>query len=346
MVIAAGLMLAAGLSGCSATASDSSDPRPTIGLDVQNTTVGFAREWSAGFRAGAQLAGGVRATVTGPATDDGAQEVELFKHLAASAKGGLASAPLAPELMAESQSEAVNSGTPVVSVSTPPSPGSGVKLLLGNDSYELGQMLADEAVRRLPPGATGKIVLGTIAPGLPGQDQRAKGMRDRFAQRLPGARVMGPFDTQKEPSANLAAWRVLVAANPDAMAFLGTGDLDAISLASIRPTSGGTWLAGGYSVDFPALRAVQDGQLFAVVSPEHFLTSAVAGWLLAEHAKSGRPLPQGWFAKPGLLITQANVDEILQRESSDASKLAWFKPQIDTVTANIAQSLRPLEQVR
>lgn len=167
-----------------------------------------------------------------------------------------------------------------------------------------------------------------------------------FAQRLPNVRVMGPFDTQLDPPANLSAWQVLVAANPDAVAFLGTGDLDAINLASIRTSTGGTWLAAGYSVDRRALQAVKDGQLFAVVSPDHFLTAALAGWLLAQHAKGAAPLPEGWYAQPGLLVTSANVDQISQRESSDANKLAWFKPQLDRATANLAPYLRPLNQVR
>jgi ribose transport system substrate-binding protein len=339
-----GLALALSLAGCAA--EQRSDARPVIGLLVQNTKIGYTMELGEGFQAGAQLAGGVRATVAGPPTPDAPKQVELFDRLAASARGGIAAAPAAPELLARPQAQAVNNGIPVIAVSARAAPGSGVRLLIESDNYELGTMLADQAIDRMPPDATGKVIVGTNQPAQPALDQRAKGMRDRFADRLPGVRVMGPFDTQKEPSANLAAWRVLVAANPDAAAFLGTGDLDAISLANIRASTGGSWLAGGYSVDFPALRAVKDGQLFAVVSPEHFLTSAVAGWLLAEHAKDGRPLPQGWYAKTGLMITSANVDEILQRESSDATKLAWFKPQIDMVTANIAQSLRPLEQVR
>jgi ribose transport system substrate-binding protein len=167
-----------------------------------------------------------------------------------------------------------------------------------------------------------------------------------FAQRLPNVRVMGPFDTQLDPPANLSAWQVLVAANPDAVAFLGTGDLDAINLASIRTSTGGTWLAAGYSVDRRALQAVKDGQLFAVVSPDHFLTAAVAGWLLAEHAKDTRPLPEGWLATPSITVTAANVDEIIARQSSEANKLAWYRPQLDRMTRGPAGFLTPLDQAR
>ncbi|GDY30269.1 sugar ABC transporter substrate-binding protein [Gandjariella thermophila] len=338
------LVAGAGLTGCSGPATPAA--RPTIGLVVQNTEVGFAKQWSAGFRAGAQLAGGVDATVTGPPTDDGAMEVDLFRRLTGTAKAGVAVAPLTPELLAGSEADAVDSGIPVVAVSTPPAPGSGVKLLIGNDSYALGEQLADELIRRLPPNATGKVILGNVAPGLAGQDARARGMRDRLTQRMPNLRVMGPFDTQKARAANLSAWQLLVTANPDAVAFLGTGDLDAVNLASIRASTGGTWLAAGYSVDPEALRAVKDGRLFAVVSPDHFLTAAIAGWLLAEHARTGRPLPEGWYAQPGLVVTSANVDEISWRESSDANRLAWFRPQLDRATAGLAAFLRPLDQVR
>ena len=45
---------------------------------------------------------------------------------------------------------------------------SGVKLHIGNDNYELGEKLADELMRRLPPDATGTVVLGNTSPGLAG----------------------------------------------------------------------------------------------------------------------------------------------------------------------------------
>ena len=90
----------------------------------------------------------------------------------------------------------------------------------------------------------------------------------------------------------------------------------------------------------------KDGHLFATVSAEHFLKGAVAGYMLAQHAKSGRKFPEGWFVAPGLLVQSSNVDDIIRRQATEASRLEAARPQIDALTADPAKHLRPLEQAR
>ena len=160
---------------------------------------------------------------------------------------------------------------------------------MGNDNHELGKLLADIVIARLPPGAKGTVVLGTSSPGVPVLDNRAEGIRAEFARKLPGVRVLGAFDTRQEVSANLAAWETLVKANPDALAYLGTGDADGWHLADIRALTHASWLAGAFDLDPKALQGVKAGGLL-LVSPEHFVKGATAGRLQAMHAKdSHRP---------------------------------------------------------
>lgn len=345
VTISCSVVLALGLNGCG-DAKTSGD-RPTIGFVSQNVNRDFSKEMSEGFRAGAQIAGGVEAVVTGPPTHDGLKQVELFRELTAKTKGGIGVSAAAPELLAGPMAEAVESGIPVIAVAGGQiAPGTGVKFIIENDNYELGQLLADETIKRLPANSTGKVILGSNSPAQPALDQRAAGMRDRLAQKMPNMRVMGPLDTQRDAPANKSTWQRVVAANPDAVAFLGTGDIDAVNLASVRAGTQGTWLAAGFSLDPLALRGVKDGHLLASTSAEHFVKGAVAGWLLAEHAKDARQLPEGWFATPGLVVTSSNVDEIISRQASEASKLAWSRPQIDTLTANLDGYMRPLDQIR
>jgi ribose transport system substrate-binding protein len=320
--------------------------RNTIGLVVSKTSSDFAREMGEGYRAGAQGIGGVQVMVTGPATDNGPDQVQRFEELTRGAKGGIAVAPSAPELFARPMAETQAGGTPVITVGGRPAPGSDVRLLVSNDSYGLGETLAEETVKRLPPDCACKIIIGSSSPSHPGLDQRAAGTRDALTRRLPKAQVLGPLDTQLEDSANLAAWRVLVNANPDAVAFLGTADIDAYNLAAIRAETRSRWLAGGFGVDRRTLQAIKDGQLFAAVSPEHFLNTAVAGRLMAEHARGARPLPEGWLVTPGLVVDPANVDDIIRRQSSEAGKLAWTKPQLENIISNQDRFLRPLDQAR
>jgi ribose transport system substrate-binding protein len=216
-----------------------------------------------------------------------------------------------------------------------------VSLFVGNDNYELGKMLAREVIARLPANASGEVIIGTTTPGVPVLDLRAKGIRDELHDRLPRITVRGPFDTKQDVVANLACWKVLVQTNPNALAFLGTGDADGWNLAAIRKDTHGRWLAGAYDLDPRSLQAVKDGNLL-LISPEHFVKGAVAGWLLAQHAAKGTALPTGWIMTPGLAVTTSNVDEITARQVSVEVRAAWFAKQIQDIVTHLRAHLRAL----
>jgi ribose transport system substrate-binding protein len=289
--------------------------------------------------------GGVTEVVSGPRIVDGPREVVLFEEATKEAPDGISVFTLHPELFARPLAKAAKSGIPLIAVDDPPAVGSNVKLFVGNDNYELGVELADEVISRLPAGSKGSIVVGTSSPGAPVLDQRAKGMATRLTERLPGITVVGPFDTKQEVSANRTAWATLVRANPQALAFLGTGDADGFNLADIRQKTRGKWLAGGFDLEPRSLTAVKNGQLL-LISPEHYLKGAIAGRLQARLAKEGTALPEGWIYTPGLAITPKNIDEMVARQISGKTRSAWFANEIDQTLKNINQSLRPMSDVR
>ncbi|SDF81075.1 ribose transport system substrate-binding protein [Lentzea fradiae] len=345
VVLPAVLVFVAGVSGCG-TGQTSDDP-PTIGFLAQNTSRDFSREMSDGFRAGAEIAGGVRTELTGPDTHDGLKQIELLRDLATRATGGIGVSAVAPEIMAEPLARVVEQGVPVMAVAGGQvAPGTGVEFMIENDGFDLGRTLADATADRLPPGASGKIVIGSNSPAMPALDQRVLGMRTRLLERLPNLRVIGPLDTGRDATTNLATWRRLADANPDALALLGAGDVDAVNLAAVHAEKDGKWLAASFSIDPKALQGVKEGHLFATISAEHFLKGAVAGWMLAQHAKSGRKLPEGWFVAPGLVVESSNVDEIIRRQASTAARLEAARPRIEALTANPMRYLRPLDQAR
>ncbi len=345
VVLPAVLLAVTGVSGCGG--EKTSDDPPTIGFLAQNDSRDFSREMSDGFRVGAEIAGGVRAELTGPDTHDGLKQVELLRDLAARAKGGIGVSAVAPELVAEPMAEVVGQGIPVMAVAGGQvAPGSEVKFMIENDGFDLGRTLADATADRLPADASGKIVIGSNSPAMPALDQRVLGMRSRLLERLPRLQVIGPLDTGRDATTNLATWQRLADANPDALALLGAGDVDAVNLAAVHAEKNAKWLAASFSIDPKALQGVKEGHLFATISAEHFLKGAVAGWMLAQHAKSGRKLPEGWFVAPGLVVQASNVDEIMRRQTSEATRLQAARPQIDALTADPMKHLRPLDQAR
>jgi ribose transport system substrate-binding protein len=322
-------------------APDHAVPRPAVAFLAADLALGYTQEMTIGFGFGVERIPGVWHDESGTGVGDTARQFTTLRDLRKSHPGGVSVFTQSPELLAGALAQTVAAGTPVVAVDSPPATGSGVSLYVGNNNYLLGTMLARQAADRLPGATAGVVVLGTSVPGAPALDLRAAGIRDELRRLRPRLALLGPFDTKQDPAANRAAWRILVEANPAALAFLGTGDADAYNLASIRLRTNGAWAAGGFSVDRRALRAVRSGQL-VLVSPEPFLQGAVAGMLQAAHARYAKPLPHGWLVTPGLPITAGNVDRILQRQEALGNRAVWFQRLADDIVARPDAYLRPL----
>jgi ribose transport system substrate-binding protein len=345
--LAAGMCLVLGVVGCGNGGKTESTTKPRVAFVLVSTDLNFAKEMSTGFEAGVKQVGGVDCTVAGPSRMDNAGEAKIFQELLRSnqAKDGISLFQQAAEIFAPLIAEAHAKDIPMIAVDNKMDTTSKVDLFVGNDNYALGQTLADEAIGKLPADAAGTVVIGTPVPGIPVLEQRAKGMRDQFNERLPDVDVLGPFDSKQDPLVNLSTWKALVAANPDALAFLGTGDADAYNLASLRKEQKAKWLAGGFDLDPRSLQAVKDGDLL-LVSPEHYVKGAIAGRLQAQRAKDGKPLSKGWIYTPGLAVNQANIDEITRRQASAEAKAAWFKPHIDGILKEENKYLRPLSDAK
>jgi ribose transport system substrate-binding protein len=347
--VAIAVLMLAGVSACADDQGEGADSagsaRPTVAIVLSSAQLSVGKELSAGFTSAAEAAG-ADAVVTGPPLADPPKQAEMLKEVMKSAKGGIAVQASSPELMAGQLAEASKDGFPISAVDIKPAATSGLKTYISNDNHLLGTAIAGELIGRLPPGSKGQVVVGSTRPGLPVMEQRVQGIRDEFAAKLPGVTVSGPFDTQTDVSANLAAWKKLAAATPGALALIGTGSTDGGSIAAVHADTKATWLGAGFDLAPNALTGLQSGHLVAIASPEHYLTGAIAGRLHAQHGKEGTPLPEGWIETPSLVITSANVAEIIARQQSDAARAAWFKPHLDKITGDLAAYTKPLDQVR
>jgi ABC-type sugar transport system substrate-binding protein len=340
------LSAAAGLTACDSNSGSGDGGDKKMSFVVANISLNFALEMANGGKFAAEETGGIDLLVVGPPTTDGPQEVQMFQNATTTHKDGSVVENLAPDLFTRPYSQAVDKGIPIVALDTVPLPGSKVELYVGNDNYELGTQLADEAIKRLPPNASGTVVLGVPNPGVPVLDMRAKGIQDTFAKKLPGVSVKGPFQTFSDPGQSYNAWSSQVRANAGALAFLGVGDADSYSLARLKKETGGKWLSGGFDLDAKTLEAVKDGTNFVTISPEHYLKGYVAMRLLAEAVKAGKDLPKGWFYTPGLIVDSSNIDKILTRQKDDASRRAGIAEDAKKIFADPDKYLRPLEDAR
>ena len=253
---------------------------------------------------------------------------------------------LAPNLFVQPEAEAISQGIPIIAVDTVPPAASHITTYVGNDNLVAGKMLADAAIKLIPTSAEGSVLIGIDTPGVPVLDYRVQGIEQEFQHSRPDLQIVGPFNSRQVAQMNLAAWSNTINAHAAIVACLGVGDPDNASLAQIKQGEHGTYLSGAFDLDPTALQAIANGTNFALLDPEHFLKGYVAMRLLIEHALYGDAIPQGWWNPGSLLVTQSNVQQIIKRQESLATKGQFYQPIIDQEFADPAAEIKPLAQAK
>ncbi|MGH3395747.1 MAG: substrate-binding domain-containing protein [Streptosporangiaceae bacterium] len=340
--------LAVVLAACgSSTATDSSSSsspsagsaaKVRIAFVYDTTSENFAQEMSLG--AAAAKATGVTLTNTAPPTASGSQQVQLFQAAEQTSKNGIALATLFPDLFIRPFKQAQSASIPTIAVDAPPAAGSGVTLFIGNDNFYLGAQLANALLPRIAR-AKGQILIGTDTPGLPVLTARNQGFETTVKKARPGVTFLN-FDSTQEPSTNYSAWSSAVQSHPNALAYVGPGSQDAASMYEIEKKTGKHYLVGADDLDPNSLAGVAAGLVQALVSPEHWLKGYIAVSLLAEHALHGTPLPAGWWNPGSLVVDKANIAQVMARQSSAASRTAFFQKEVAFELAHPGQYLKPM----
>lgn len=336
-------------SGGSSAAASGGSSAPTMlhqGIVVASASQNFAKAMSDGATAAAQNAGNIDFQTAAPPQVDGPAEVQLFQNMVTTQKDGVIEMNLNPPLFTRPAADAISAGVPVVALDIAPTPGSNITFFVGNDNYDLGAQMATELLKRLGSDPKGEVVIGVPNPAAPALASRAQGIKETLNKSAPGITVLGPYETYSEPTKNYDAWSAQVHAHPNALAFLGVGDADSYDLAKLKTEQNGTWQTAGFDVDGKTLQAVKDGVNFMTMDPEHYLKGYIAEAILADSGRTKKPLPQGWFTTPGLVVTSANIDEVIKREADLTATYNWYKPQIDKLLGDVQSNVKPMDQVR
>ena len=305
----------------------------------------FAQEMALGAKAAAQHTPGVTITDVGPPNNDGNAQVQLFQDATRTSKDGIAWMTLFPQLFIRPVQQ-VQSSIPLVAVDVPPPAGPKVTTFVGNSNTELGEALAAQLFKQ--PGFDcsngGQILIGTDTPGLPPLVARNNGFSQAVKAKCPKVTFYN-FDSKQTATDNFNAWNAAVKSHPNALAYVGPGSEDAVSLAQIQRQTGKHLLAGADDLDPVALQGVKAGYIFALISPEHWLKGYIAIKLLAKHAQTGAPLPQGWWNPGYLVVNKANIAKILHRQASAANQYAYFAPIAAKELANPSKYIKPFSKI-
>jgi ribose transport system substrate-binding protein len=350
---AAALLLALILSACGSSSSSSSSSSgeeggsTTSGSEINiavvtaSTTQNAFQEMAWGAEAAAAHEG-VNISSSAPNGVNPTEEVSQFQAATHTAKDGITIMTTAPENFVRPYQQAVEEGVPVVTMDSPPPEGSGVETFVGNSNTKVGETMATEMLKVIPKSATGEVVIGNDIPGLILLELRIAGIENVLKKERPNLKIVGPFNVGSEPTENYNNWNNLVKAHPSAVAYLAPGDQDAVSLYRIQKQTGQKMVVGACDVDPIALEAVQQGYVYALGDPYHYLKGYISASLLAQHAKSGKEIPVGWWNPGQGVVTQENVAEIIKRESSNTARNEFFEPIAEEELKNPTKYVKPI----
>lgn len=299
-----------------------------------STTQNPFQEMALGAKAAAAKDGDVKLIEQAPTGIDPPASVTQFQAAAQTAKDGIAYQTVAPEPFGNALNAAAAAGIPLVAVDAPPPPAAAksVPLFVGNSNTALGSLLGEAYVKTNP--RPGQIVLGNDIPSLHLLVQRLDGLQQVLKTTAQGSTIAGPFDAGSELSDNYSKWKAIVAAHPDAVAFIGVGANDGENLPLIKSQLGRAWAAGSADISRKSLENVKSGSLFALSSPEHWMKGYIAMDRLITAKRTCTPLVSGWWDSGNLLVDKSNIDAIIARQESEQSRTSWFQSEIAKQLAN------------
>lgn len=334
------------LSACGGGPGGDTTPDDTarVALVLPFKGLAFMQNQEDGARAAAEDDGGIDLTVLAPPQLDGAAQAKLMTDAITAGAEGIVAQPIAPALFVRPFEDATRSGAEIATVTIRGADGT-PGAYVGESGFATARQAATLVADRLGPDATGSIVLSTCGTGTPILDERNAGYRAELESRLPGVQIVGPVLTAQEAGNSLAAWESILDANPGALAYLGNCPFDGASLAKLKQSRGGDWLAGAFGIGPEIIDGLQSGGLLFSVEELEFARAYVATKLVADAVRGTRELPDGWIDTGSVLVTQANVTEAIERDRARGdARVALYRPYIEKALAATAQPVSDIAQ--
>ena len=331
----AGLVMAS-TSGAAGTA-------PKLAMIVAANNQNAFQEMADGAQVAAKVYGDqLTSAAPSSVTDDGTTEVQEFQSAETTSPDGIGIMTTIPPDFGTVESQAEAAGIPVVAVDACPVPTSNVPTCVANDNTQVGEVIAQKLTSQIPKGTKGLIVVGNDIPQLPLLGLRIDGMEKVLKAYDPNLTFTKPVNVTSDPTTNESNWASLVAKYPTAVAYIAPGDQDAVSFVHIESTTHKHYLVIACDVDPTAIKGVEDGQIYGLGDPQHFLKGYIAMWILDQHARGGK-LITGWWNPGASTITKANVATILKRETNNTTRYAYYKATIAKELANPSAYIKPLK---
>ena len=288
---------------------------------------------------------GDQLTSSAPAstTDDATTEVAEFQAAETTSPNGIGIMTTIPPDFGTVEAQAEASGIPVVAVDACPVPTSNVPTCVANNNELVGEGIAQALVKsgKIKKGQKGLVVVGDDIPQLQLLGLRIEGMEKVLKAYDSNLTFTSNQNVTADPTTNEQNWASLVAKYPHAVAYIAPGDQDAVSFVAIEGQTHKHYLVIACDVDPTAIHGVQDGDIFGLGDPHHFLKGYIAMYILDKAARGGA-LIKGWWNPGSGTITKANITSIITRETNNTTRYAYYKSIIQKELADPSKYIQPL----
>ena len=224
---------------------------------------------------------------------------------------------------------------------------------VGEKSVESGRVLGKMIVEKLGGAeAKGTVIVGICFPGIQVLENRSQGVQESL-KAAPGLTVLGPYDVKVSEVENYNRWQQLYAANPDAVAMIGLCAPDIASLGKLNAENGDKFVAGGYDLTEPNLKAIQDGHAFVSIGQSAFVQGYLPIALMVNAIKNDKPLEVGFYDAGAQIVTADSVDmgnglpaisfeEAIRLAGDPAATTEYYKPWTAKVSADPTVGRQPI----
>ncbi len=319
-IAAAATVAQSGVRASTPAAKKAPEAKLTIGFVTHFVGNPFIRQVEQAARdAGKDL--GVNVKIQGTAGFDPAAQLKMVQDLFASGADGV-STSITGDSMAGGLNQLVSQGKPIVEFNIF---STRVKAPYVGERSVVDWAILGRAVRAKMGGksASGKVLIGTCAPGFPALVDRIKGVKRGLGS---GLQIKGPFDVTGDPTKNFSAWQQLIAANPDAKALIGVCAQDLENLGKLNAQKGDRYITAGGDPTLGNLAAIAGGHGLISMGQTGYVQGYLPIKMIVDALRTKKALPKTGFISSGAeVITKSGVVEPYGLPKLSPAKIKAFQ---------------------
>jgi ABC-type sugar transport system substrate-binding protein len=221
--------------------------------------------------------------------------------------------------------------------------GSVANMYAGTSGWSEGQALGDAILNDpdAPIDQVGKVVIGSCLPGLPVLEGRTNGLIDKLSTN-PNWELSDVLDTSLSLDSTVTFWETAYNANPDLVMGVGSCAFDLPSIFKVKSKNPNVdFYFAGYDLEPDALSALQEGYANITIGQGPYLQGYLPMMAFFEHFLLGNPLTEGWADPGSEVVTQANVEDFVERETNQFAESEWYAKVIEEQFTPIWEKVKP-----